>query len=153
MSIVFNIEKKTHMNEAQTSKILKDMHTCMGKMLTEDFGIKENPLFVCPIKPTMKGCILMKTRKDNKREKINKDLKKTQQLLLKIYKEINEIRHYTYDYLMTKKRARENENDDKIKKKRKRETATADMERRTEANKCASAPVSMFDLLEEKAEN
>ena len=77
------------LSEEQTTKSLKDMDRCMNNLLTKELGMKESKTFVCPLKVCSNTVRLLKVAKEAKRDKINQDVRKVQQLLSKLYGEID----------------------------------------------------------------
>ena len=134
-------------SEQQTTRSLKDMDRCMNNLLTKELGMKESKLFICSKAPQMNYVRTLKVAKETKRDKINKDVRKVQQLLSKLYEEINVYQKKNYEYVRTKKRYIENERDENDKKKRRLETVIEAREAEVQANTRASASVSMVDIL------
>ena len=139
-------------SEQQTTRSLKDMDRCMNDLLTKDLGMKESKLFICSKAPQMNYVRTLKVAKETKRDKINQDVRKVQQLLSKLYKEIDVYQKKNYEYVRTKKRYIENERDENDKKKRRHETVIEAREAEVQANTRASASLSMVDILNEEDE-
>lgn len=128
---------------------MKKIHTHVKEIIDkQNYGLKEDRLFIIPEKITDDGVAQLNTRKRKSISKCHDTLSKIQELCVKASRQIEKAQEHSYHYVIVKDKRRSIIKHES-QAKRLRKKAREDVNKEREANMNYKKPENLFDILDE----